>query len=420
MRVLLISSDVPVTSSMPGSPRAFCLFRHLARSHEIHLATFVSSLDRYETFLESEESSKVFRSVTNLRIPPITSFWGRQRHRLVQAPYFVTRYRSPAEFLQLRRRISELVEHNRPDLVFADGLMAAQYILHLRGIPRVVDATDAISLNFRRASSHVDSRWDRLRLLLEARSVRGFEVETARAVDGYLVCSPIDQEALQSYHRDVIVRCIPNGVDTEYFAPDDQASVEKTIVFTGVMGYGPNRDAAHFLCSEILPRIRRVISEVQVHLVGSDPPDDVCALAGNGVTVTGTVPDVRPYMHRAAVCVSPLRFGTGVKNKVLAALAMGKAVVATRESCAGLDVTPGKHLLVADNPDDFAAHVVRLFADPNRRVQLGNAGRSLVVERYGWDAMGQQLEALLHSLVFPSERPQQIPERSTSGGTRGT
>ena len=74
--------------------------------------------------------------------------------------------------------------------------MAAQYILHLRGIPRVVDATDAISLNFRRASSHVDSRWDRLRLLLEARSVRGFEVETARAVDGYLVCSPIDQEAL--------------------------------------------------------------------------------------------------------------------------------------------------------------------------------------------------------------------------------
>ncbi len=420
MRILLITSDVPATSSMPGSPRAFSLFRHVALRHEVHLATFTSSTDRYETFLAHEDHSKVFQSINILPWPQKTSFFGRQWHRLAQAPYFVTRYRSAGEFGHVRRRISELIQHIKPDLLFADGLPAAQYMLDFKRLPRIIDAHDAVSLNFRRAAPHADSRLKKIQLLLEGFSVRRFEVAAARLVDAYLVNSQIDQETIQGYHRDMKVQCIPKGVDTEYFAPDGEVSDTRTVVFTGVMGYAPNGDAAHFLCKEILPTVREVTPDVQVHLVGSDPPDDVRALAGNGVTVTGTVPDVRPFVHRAAVYVSPLRFGTGVKNKVLAALAMGKAVVATSESCAGLDVTPGKHLLVADNPDDFAAHVVRLFADPNRRVQLGNAGRSLVVERYGWDAMGQQLEAFLHSLVFPNERPQQIPERSTSGGTRGT
>ena len=185
------------------------------------------------------------------------------------------------------------------------------------------------------------------------------------------------------------------------------------------MSYSPNRDAAHFLCKEILPRVREMTPDVQVQLVGSDPPDEVRALTGNGVTVTGTVPDVRPFVHRATVYVSPLRFGTGVKNKILAALAMGKAVVASPESCAGLDVAPGKHLLVAEKPDDFGAHIVRLFAEPDRRRQLGIGGRNLVVERYGWDVMGRQLEALLGSLVFPGEDPLQLGEKSTSGGKSG-
>ncbi|MFQ6674475.1 MAG: glycosyltransferase family 4 protein, partial [Fidelibacterota bacterium] len=238
-------------------------------------------------------------------------------------------------------------------------------------------------------------------------------------VDAYVVNSPIDREVLQRYQGGMNVACIPNGVDTEYFAPDGQVTDARSIVFTGVMSYSPNRDAAHFLCKEILPRVREMTPDVQVQLVGSNPPDEVRALTGNGVTVTGTVPDVRPFVHRAAVYVSPLRFGTGVKNKILAALAMGKAVVATSESCAGLDVTPGEHLLVADNPDDFAAHVVELLGNADRRRHLGIAGRNLVVQQYGWDAMGQQLEALLESLVFPGEDPLQLGEKSTSGGKSG-
>ncbi len=352
----------------------------------------------------------MFKTVDVLLNPRTRSFWSNQRHRLALAPYFVTRYRSPREFRAIRGRISELIQEKKPDLIYADLLPAAQYILDLNGPPRVVDATDALSLFYRRAAVRADSRLEKLRLLLEGRSIRRFEVATASLVDAFLVCSRVDQDTLQGYDRDMNVRCIPNGVDMEYFAPDPQVSGAKSVVFTGVMGYPPNGDAARFFCKEIFPRVREAIPEAEAQLVGSDPPEDVRALAGNGVSVTGAVPDVRPYMHRAAVYVSPLRFGTGVKNKILAALAMGKAVVATSVSCEGLNVKPGEHLLVADHPEDFVAHIVRLFAQPELRYQLGLRGRTLVLERYGWNVMGQRLESLLERIV--AQKRGRVPKSS--------
>lgn len=407
MRILVITADVPATSSMAGSPRVFSFFKYIARRHEVHLATFPSSLwspsegdnGKYDNFLRSEEAVRVFQTIRMLPPPREISFWGTQFHRLVQAPFFITRYRSPDEFRSIQRLIVRVIERTNPDVIFVDRLPAAQYVLDLTSIPRVVDAHDAASLNFRRRADFADSRWEKLGLLLESQSVRRFEVATARAVDAYLVNSPIDQEVLQAYHRDMRVTCIPNGVDADYFAPERDAPGEASLVFTGVMSYLPNRDAAHFLCKEILPRVRAVIPQVQVRLVGSNPPADVQNLAGDGITVTGTVPDIRPYVYGAAIYVSPLRFGTGVKNKVLAALAMKKAIVASPESCAGLDVIPGKHLLVATSPDEYAALILSLLADRNRRRQLEIEGRKLVLEQYAWEAMSNRLEALLDGVM---------------------
>jgi glycosyltransferase involved in cell wall biosynthesis len=122
-------------------------------------------------------------------------------------------------------------------------------------------------------------------------------------------------------------------------------------------------------------------------------------------------------VHAATVYVSPLRFGTGVKNKILAALAMGKAVVATRESCAGLDVTPGHHLLLSETAEGFAADVLRLLTDPDRRRDLGAAGRMLAIQRYGWDARARQLEALLEQLV--TDRASSARSRTARERTAG-
>lgn len=407
MKILLITADVPATSSMAGSPRVFSLFKYIAQHHQVHLATFPSSLwsrsevsnERYEAFIASDETIQVFQSVSLLPFPQRISFWGTQLHRLLQAPFFLTRYHSPDEFRSIQRRILDLIDRTKPDVICVDRLPAAQYVLDFTSIPRVVDAHDAASLNFRRRANFAGSRWERIRLLLESHSIRRFEVATARAVDAYLVNSPFDQQVLQAYHRDMRVSCIPNGVDTDYFAPNGERGNELSIVFTGVMSYPPNSDAARFLCGQILPRLRVRVPEVRVHLVGRDPSADVRVLAGDGVTVTGTVPDIRPYVRDSSIYVSPLRFGTGVKNKILAALAMGKAIVASPESCAGLDIIPGKHLFIATSPDEYCALILSLLADRNRRRELGNAGRELVLQRYTWEVMGRELEGLLENVV---------------------
>ncbi len=399
MRILLITSEVPATPAMPGSHRVFSLFRHLARHNELHLATFNACGTREKPLLPGSEHSEIFQTISFLPRPRTTSFWGRQRHRFVLAPYFVTEYRSPAEFRAIERQISDLVQKTEADLVFAGGLSEAQYVLEIKGVPRVVEATDAISMYFRAAAAYAKARREKLSLWLEGLSIRRFEIEVAKRVDAYVVCSTRDQEVLESYDREIRVECIPNGVDAQYFTPGREMLPARTIVFTGVMNYAPNRDAARFLCREILPRVRAVIPEVDVQLVGSNPPDDVCNLAGNGVTVTGTVPDVRPFIRGATVYVSPLRFGSGVKNKVLIALAMGKAVVATPESCEGLDLVPGEHLLVGTSSDDLATHIIALLRDPGRRRRLGVAGRNFVVQRYQWEVMGKQLEALLEGVM---------------------
>jgi sugar transferase (PEP-CTERM/EpsH1 system associated) len=417
MRILLITSDVPATSSMPGSPRAFLLSRSLAQRHEVHLATFASSLDRYEAFMALEEPSTVFQTITRLADPTTGSFWERQRHRLARAPYFVTRHRSPRHFAAIQRELRRLLEHTKADVLVADGLPAAQYVTAFKAVPRVMDAHDAVGLNVRRTAAYATSRWQKLAMVRESRSIRRFEAATSRAVDAYVVNSPRDRDALQADGRIGNVSCIPNGVDTDYFAPSGQATDERALVFTGVMSYAPNRDAVHFFCAEILPRVRALVPDVQLRIVGSDPPADVRALAGRGIAVTGTVPDVRPFVHAATVYVSPLRFGTGVKNKVLAALAMGKAVVATRESCAGLDVTPGQHLVLSETAECFAADVVRLLGDPDRRRELGAAGRRLAIHRYGWDARARQLEALLEQLVTSqASSPRSRTARERSAG----
>jgi glycosyltransferase involved in cell wall biosynthesis len=172
------------------------------------------------------------------------------------------------------------------------------------------------------------------------------------------------------------------------------------LVFTGVMDYGPNEDAAAFFAEAILPLIQERHPHVQFWVVGKDPTERVRALAARpGVHVTGGVPDVRPYLRSAGVFVCPLRFGAGVKNKLLAALAMNKAVVATRLSAEGLDLRDNRDLLIADAPAEFAAKVVQLMGDADLARQLGQTGQATVKEKYSWEHSARMLEDALRSVV---------------------
>jgi sugar transferase (PEP-CTERM/EpsH1 system associated) len=204
-----------------------------------------------------------------------------------------------------------------------------------------------------------------------------------------------EQEA--ALFRTLAPECVPvveplcNGVDADYFAPDPAraspfAAGEQAIVFTGAMDYWPNVDAVQWFVAEMLPALRARWPRLRFHIVGRSPTPAVRALAGEAVHVTGTVPDVRPYLQHAAAVVAPLRLARGIQNKVLEAMAMAQPVVAARPCAEAIGAEPGAELLPADSAADYVAALEQLLAAPGEANRIGQAARQRVLQAYSWQA----------------------------------
>jgi glycosyltransferase involved in cell wall biosynthesis len=192
---------------------------------------------------------------------------------------------------------------------------------------------------------------------------------------------------------------VPNGVDLEFFTPSGLPVERGTVLFFGQIGYYPNTDALEFFLNDVWPLVRRSHSTARLVIVGPSVPPEIQRWAGDGITITGAVPDVRPYLERAEAVIVPLRIGGGTRLKILEALAMRKAVVSTALGAEGLDVTHGRDILLADDATSFAAEVGRVLDDAELGRTLGDAGRQLVSERYGWDVSVRSLERLYRSAI---------------------
>jgi len=212
------------------------------------------------------------------------------------------------------------------------------------------------------------------------------------------VVSPVDREALHNLCPSAKIEVIPNGVDTEFFAPilvTEQKS-SPVLVMTGNFGTPREFEAVKFISESILPMVRKKFPDTELWLVGGRPTPEVYALSSIDprITITGPVDDLRPFLSRADVYVCGLQMGTGIKNRILEALAMAKPVVTTPVGAEGMGLEHGKHLIVAESPEEFAAAVIRLLQDPNLRIQLGTAGREAVQNRFGWIKASQKVMEL--------------------------
>jgi glycosyltransferase involved in cell wall biosynthesis len=226
----------------------------------------------------------------------------------------------------------------------------------------------------------------------ETQKLLAYEAKVSGTFDVNVFVSQPDEKLLNERVPGLCTAIVPNGVDIEYFMPN-QGPDAPALIYTGGMNMFANRDAVMFFLSDIWPLIRTRVPGVRFYAVGQDPPRELSALAERDpqVVVTGYVTDVRPLVRDASVYVVPLRVGGGTRLKVLDAMAMGKAMVSTSIGCEGLDVRPDEHLLVADTPEQFADRTVALLEDKNRRFSLGRAARELVERRYSWRTIGGQL-----------------------------
>lgn len=230
---------------------------------------------------------------------------------------------------------------------------------------------------------------------LTARKIRTLERSILESAFGHVVCSEREREQLNAIVPAARVAVIGNGVDTRYFADaGGELSERRRIVFVGAMDYFPNADGAVFFANQIWPAVRKRLGNVELVIVGANPGPAVKALQElPGITVTGTVPDVRPYYHDALAAIVPLRTGGGTRLKILEAMAAGVPVVSTPLGAEGLDVTDGTDALIVDagDPEGWVERLAGLAESPARRQELIRAGLHVVETRYDWELLGAKL-----------------------------
>jgi glycosyltransferase involved in cell wall biosynthesis len=223
--------------------------------------------------------------------------------------------------------------------------------------------------------------------------LRRYEANTLRQVDHTIAMSAPDKVALRDVAPNAPITVIPNGVDLEAYGHFRGAPVQVDLLFTGKMDFRPNIDAALWFGRHVLPLIQKQRPRTSFAIVGQRPHPRLDVLREMpGVTVTGYVDDVRPYLAGATVYVAPLRVGGGTRLKLLEAMVMGKAIVSTTVGAEGFPVVNGHELVLADEPEQFAGEVLNLLENPARRSRLGSIGRTFAEANYGWDALTPQLE----------------------------
>lgn len=306
---------------------------------------------------------------------------------------------------EMRAAVTRCLREERFDVVVFSGKRTYRAIADLHDVPVVVDICDATSVRVRGRMRHCSL--GRLPALwLEYLQVRAIERQLVRRASRLVFASCRDREALVGSNGSGTT-IVPNGVDLDYWRRRSLERGADTIVMTGAMDYAPNGDAALYLVEEILPLVRRAIPGARLLIVGRDPRSRLVeAGARTGATVTGLVPDVRPYLEQATVFAAPIRFGAGIQNKLLEAMAMGVPVVASPLAADGLRTEEGETppLAVARSREEHAELIVRRLTEARRNRAPDAEGRRYVERNFDWAKGASKLEQVMSALVGKDDR----------------
>lgn len=410
MRILFITDVMPYPVVSGNRLRVYHLCRQLARSHEVWLVSSVSSPQ--ETESEAVEHMRTFchEVITVVR---------DQKSKLQHMPgllRFALAGRPPElkfEYCEnLAREIHHLTAERDFDIVHVEPSYLACYREALAPARRhrVVLGYHNVDFRLYRLVAQVEKDpLTKMRAYVHSAWMRHWEPRYAENFDQRVVCSEVDRQLLLDANPRLNVTVCPNGVDTEEYQPLPEDNDRPTILYIGSMNYAPCADGAVLLCQQILPFIESKVPEVELWIVGRNPPERVRRLERDNVHVTGFVDDIMPYYRRSTVCVVPLRAGSGTRLKVLEAMALGRAMVSTSIGCEGIDLVDGEHIFIADDVHDFAEKTLKLLTDAQLRRDMVASARRLAAEKYDW-------RVLVEGLIQTYERllPGGIPTAAAS------
>ncbi len=407
MKLLFLAHRIPYPPNKGDKIRSYYELRaFIERGHEVHLLAFADDLDDLNFQVD------LARWCASVEIVPLRPLRAKLRaaanlfgSRPLSLGYFASR--------RMRRLVKRAMAENNFDAVFVYSSTLAQYVPRHLASRTVVDLVDVDSEKWRDYAGRTTGLKSRL-YALESKRLRSYEHAIVSRFANTVVTTAREAallDELDEFTRRARLRAITNGVDLDYFQPEDRRpeTISPRLVFTGAMDYYANVEAVRYFVEEIFPLVRAREPRAEFFIVGSNPTAEVKRLGKlSGVTVTGFVLDVRPYLASATVCVAPLRIARGVQNKVLEAMATGKAVVASPEAVAGLRLVDGEQAMVAGTPQAFAEAVIEIIRDENLRESLGRQARRFVEFEHDWEPLLQKLAEMIEAAgarAIQSARP---------------
>jgi sugar transferase (PEP-CTERM/EpsH1 system associated) len=408
--LLYLVHRLPFPPNKGDKVRSYHLLKHLAARHRVFLATFVDDPDD-DVYIDTVRAMCGDLYVARL-IPSkakLCSLTGLLTQQALSLRYY--------HDASLQRWVNKTLAENEICATVVFSSVMAQYVDAVPGDIRPPMLVDFVDVDSAKWTQYADNhRWP-LSWLYRREGERLLTYERAVAAQSERSFFVTENETalFQKMAPECIgkVESMSNGVDADYFSPDPKRPSPFDVgpfhlptiplVFTGAMDYWPNTDAVTWFVHDILPALTQAWPQLRFYIVGRSPPPSVLALASDVVVVTGTVPDVRPYLQHAAVVVAPLRVARGIQNKILEAMAMARPVVASRSCVDAIDALPGEELISASEGGDFVREIEALLKAPTRAAAIGQSGRQRVEKSYSWAAHLEGIDRYLDAKSLERE-----------------
>jgi len=381
-KILVLSSRIPYPLVGGDRNRIYHMSKILATKYEVDLLAINENRTKRE---ELSTLDQVFSNLILFNFSLMVLKGNAFKKLFSRKPIQVAGY----HFKTIQRWINK--HFKEYDLIYANHIRTAEYARRLP-CKKVLDFHDAISMNYKDALKRARGFWKAF-YFIEDKRLLPYELEVLQDFDKYFITSQADKDyLLANASMSADIEVIPMGVNDKALKRDQNVKEENWLAFLGKMNYYPNEDAAIFFANEVFPLLRNKDKSLKFVVIGAHPTRRVQALRKiQGVEVTGFVDDPYKYLEKAKVVVAPMRFGAGVQNKILEAMALRRPVVTTSKGARGIVGEDGKHFVVIDDPQEMANKILELLNDNEKRKVIGENARALIEERYTWDAVGRKL-----------------------------
>ena len=391
MKILWVKTDFLHPTTRGGQIRTLEMLRELHKRHEVHYVAFDDPLNP-EGLKRSSEYASYSYPVQHKLVPKSSPAFALQLVEGLTSPIPVAgaRYRSTA----MRDTIEKVVSANDFDAKICDFLFPSINIADLR--TWTLFQHNVESVIWERHAQSGKTAAHRAYFALQAKRMLQWEQKVCRSVAQIVAVSETDANLMRSRFGAEQVSSVPTGVDVDYFEKPESSSVLYDLVFVGSMDWMPNVDGMRWFLAHVFPLIRKQKPDCRLAVVGRNPPQELLDAAKDpSITITGTVPDVRPFLWQSALSIVPLRVGGGTRLKIFEAMAAGTPVVSTTIGAEGLPVSHGKTIRIGDSAQQFATECLNLLAEPQSRRKMAQQATELVVQNYSWEQVTKGFERIL-------------------------